>query len=152
MPARFLAYFDLGSILDLQPIAPMRLLTLFLPLALPLSATDLIYDAFESDGFGEWTIDGSAFGKSPTAASPAGMTGKVTGYSDSYYVSSAHGGDAATGSLTSPSFKINLPYLGFHISGGNHKGKTAVQLLIDNKVVIEATGQNDLTMLSLIHI
>jgi len=113
-------------------------------------ATDLVFDAFESDGFGEWAVEGVAFGKSPTSASPAGMNGTVSGYSDAYYVSSAHGGDAATGSLNSPEFEIKLPFLGFQISGGNHKGKTAVQLLIDNKVVLEANGQNDLAMRQII--
>lgn len=121
-------------------------LALALALPLPLSATDLVYDAFESDGFGEWALEGKAFGKSPTAASPRGLNGKVTAYSGSYYVSSAHGGDRPTGSLTSPEIELKLPYLGFHISGGKHKGKTAVQLLIDNKVVLEANGQNSLVM------
>ena len=124
----------------------MRLLLLLTSLTLPALATDLVFDTFESDGFGEWAIEGTAFGKAPTAISPDGMNGKVTNYSDQYFVSSAHGEDLATGTLTSPEFKISLPYLGFHISGGNHKSKTAVQLLIDGKIVIEATGQNDLAM------
>ncbi len=125
---------------------PMRLVSLILAFSLPVTATDLVYDPFESDGFGEWAVEGSAFGKSPTAASPEGLNGAVTDYSESYYVSSAHGGDPATGSLTSPEIEIKLPFLGFQISGGNHKGKTAVQLLIDNKVVLEANGQNSLAM------
>lgn len=124
----------------------MRLASLLLSLCLPAVATDLVFDTFESDGFGEWAVGGTAFGKAPTAASPAGMNGEVTGYSESYFISSAHGGDAATGSLTSPEFEIKLPFLAFQISGGNHKAKTAVQLLIDGKVVLEATGQNDLAM------
>lgn len=124
----------------------MRLLSLFLALTLAAPATDLVFEAFESDGFGEWTADGQAFGKAPVAASPQGMNGKVTGYGGQYYLSSAHGGDASTGSLTSPPFEIKLPYLGFQVSGGKEKGQTAVQLLIDEKVVLEATGKNDLTM------
>jgi len=124
----------------------MRLSLFLASLTLPTLATDLVFDTFESDGFGEWAIEGTAFGKAPTATSPEGMNGKVTAYSDQYFVSSAHGGDQATGTLTSPEFKINLTYLGFQIAGGNHKSKTAVQLLIDGKVVIEATGQNDLAM------
>lgn len=129
-----------------QPQSLMRLASLFLSLCLPAAATDLVFDTFESDGFGEWAVGGFAFGKAPTAASPAGMNGQVTAYSDSYFVSSAHGGDAATGSLTSPEFEIKLPFLAFQISGGNHKAKTAVQLIIEGKIVREATGQNDLAM------
>jgi len=124
----------------------MRLPTLFASLVLPLSATEILYDAFESDGFGEWKVEGSAFGKSPTAASPLGMNGNVQNYANGYYLSSAHGGDAATGSLTSQTFKIQLPYIAFLVSGGNHKDTTAVQLLIDGKVTLTASGQNSLAM------
>ena len=68
----------------------MRLLLLLTSLTLPALATDLVFDTFESDGFGEWAIEGTAFGKAPTAISPDGMNGKVTNYSDQYFVSSAH--------------------------------------------------------------
>jgi len=124
----------------------MRLFTTLLALSGPLHAAEILFDAFESDGFGEWQVEGSAFGKSPTSSSPAGMNGSVIKYSNIYYVSSAHQGDASTGSLTSPEFKIQLPYIAFLVSGGNHPGKTAVQLFVDGKITREATGQNDLTM------
>lgn len=124
----------------------MRSLILFFALTLMGRATDLVFESFESDGFGEWQAAGAAFGKAPTASSPSGMNGEVTGYSGQYYLSSAHGGDQPTGSLTSPPFEIKLPYLAFQISGGKAPGKTAVQLVIDEKVVKEASGQNDLEM------
>ncbi|MDB4553671.1 HEAT repeat domain-containing protein [Akkermansiaceae bacterium] len=126
----------------------MRNLLLLVFLALPATATatDLIFDTFESDGFGEWLVKGDAFGKAPTAVTPQGVNGKITGYSGQYFVSSGHGGDKPTGSLTSPQFKISQPFLGFMIAGGGHKGKTAVQLLIGDKITFEATGQNDLEM------
>jgi len=124
----------------------MRISLLIAFLALPATATDLVFDAFESDGFGEWAVEGNAFGQAPTAVTPPGVNGKITNFSDQYFVSSAHGGDTPTGSLTSPGFKISQPFLGFKIAGGNHKGKTAVQLLIGNKIAFEATGQNSLEM------
>lgn len=124
----------------------MRIPTLLASLMLPMSATEILYDAFESDGYGEWAVEGEAFGKSPTAASPAGLNGTVQNYANGYYVSSAHGGDASKGSLTSQKFTIQLPYIAFLISGGNHKDATAVQLLVDDEVVRTASGQNDLTM------
>lgn len=124
----------------------MRNLLLLVFLALPATATDLIFDTFESDGFGEWLVEGDAFGKAPTAVTPEGVNGKITGYSGQYFVSSGHGGDKPTGSLTSPDFKISQPFLGFMIAGGGHKGRTAVQLLIGDKIAFEATGQNDLKM------
>ncbi|MDB4311623.1 hypothetical protein N9974_00900, partial [bacterium] len=125
----------------------MRISTL-LPLLLAgsLHAKDVLFEAFESDGFGEWKVEGSAFGLSPTASSPDGLNGRVKNFSNNYYVSSAHQGDASVGSLTSPEFTIDLPYLTFLISGGNHADKTAAQLLIDGKVVKTSSGQNNLMM------
>lgn len=115
-------------------------------LALPLAAKQTVFEPFESDGFGEWKEEGPAFGKSPTAASPTGMNGKVFGYGGQYYVSSAHGGDAAAGTLTSPEFTISQHYLGFLISGGAHPGKTAIQLFVNGKLEMQNSGKNDLTM------
>ena len=124
----------------------MRLFTALLALSGTLNAAEILFDAFESDGFGEWKVEGTAFGESPTSSSPDGMNGSVEKYANIYYVSSAHKGDASTGSLTSTEFKIQLPYIAFLVSGGNHAGKTAVQLFVDGKLAHEATGQNDLTM------
>lgn len=124
----------------------MRILTTLLALSGSLHAAEILFDAFESDGFGEWKVEGAAFGKSPTSSSPTGMNGIVKKYANLYYVSSAHQGDASTGSLTSPEFKIQLPNIAFLVSGGEHPGKTAVQLFVDGKITHEATGQNDLTM------
>ena len=124
----------------------MRFFTTLLALSGSLHAAEILFDAFESDGFGEWQVEGTAFGKSPTSSSPAGMNGTVGKYANIYYVSSAHQGDVSTGSLTSTEFKIQLPYIAFLVSGGNHPGKTAVQLFVDGKITHEATGQNDLTM------
>lgn len=115
-------------------------------LSLPLTAKQTIFEPFESDGFGEWKEEGPAFGKSPTASSPVGMNGKVYNYSGQYYVSSAHGGDAAVGTLTSPEFTISQDFLGFLISGGAHPGQTAVQLLVDGNLEMQISGKNDLTM------
>lgn len=125
----------------------MRLFSL-LPLLVAgsLQAKEVVFDAFESDGFGEWQLEGSAFGLSPTAASPEGMKGTVTNFAEAYYVSSGHKGDASLGSLTSPEFTIQEPYLAFLISGGNHAETTSAQLVIDGEVVMKASGQNDLTM------
>lgn len=123
----------------------MRLLALF-TLLLPLTATEVTYDAFETGEFGQWQTQGSAFGTSPVSHSSIGMNGQVTNYCDESYVSSAHGGNEATGTLTSSSFKVELPYLSFRIAGGNYPKKTAVQLLIDGKIIHQATGANSRQM------
>ncbi len=108
-----------------------------------LGATKVL-QAFEGDGYGDWKTEGTAFGLAPIPGKMDGLTAELTGYSQDSLACSAHGGDAAKGSLTSPEIKISENYLCFLIAGGKHPGKTAVQLLVGGKVVREATGQNTL--------
>lgn len=76
-------------------------------------------DGFESGSYGDWTTTGSAFGSAPAAgALPDQQT--VTGYSGTYLVNSYNGGDASTGSLTSPDFTIDKQYLNFLVGGGQN--------------------------------
>ena len=49
-------------------------------------------------------------------------------------------GDAATGTLTSPEFKIKRKYISFLISGGDYERDTCVNLLVHGKIVRSATG------------
>ena len=60
----------------------MRILTTLLALSGSLHAAEILFDAFESDGFGEWKVEGAAFGKSPTSSSPTGMNGIVKNYAN----------------------------------------------------------------------
>ena len=107
-------------------------------------AATKVLQSFEGDGFGDWKVEGTAFGLAPIAGKCDGLTAELTAYSGESLACSAHGGDASTGSLISPEFKITENYLAFLIAGGKHPGKTAVQLLVDGKVVKEATGENSL--------
>jgi quinoprotein glucose dehydrogenase len=72
------------------------------------------------------------------------MKGRLTGYSGASLACSSHGGDEAVGTLESPDFKLTQNFLSFLVAGGKHPGKTAVQLLIDGKVLHEASGENSL--------
>lgn len=103
-----------------------------------------VFQAFEGDGYGDWKIEGTAFGLAPSGERIDGLNGDLSGYAQESLACSAHGGDAAKGSLTSPEFKLVEPYICFLLAGGNHPGKTAAQLLIDGKVVRESTGENSL--------
>lgn len=114
--------------------------------ATSLQAATKVFQTFNSDGFDDWKFEGKAFGVAPVSGKTAEMNGEFKNYSGEYLVISAHGGDAPTGSLTSPEITLAEPYITFLVGGGNQPGKTAVQLLVEDKVVREATGKNDLEM------
>jgi quinoprotein glucose dehydrogenase len=111
--------------------------------SIPITARD--FQTFEGDGYGDWQIQGDAFGLAPSAGKTDPMNNAFTSYSNDSLAISAHGGDAAKGSLLSPEFTIGERYISFLIAGGDHPGKTAAQLLIDGKVVREAFGKRNLT-------
>lgn len=74
---------------------------------------------FESGGYGGWTTTGTAFGSAPAAGALPGQSA-VTGNQGTYFADSFHGGDQATGTLTSPAFTVNSDYINFLIGGGDH--------------------------------
>nr|WP_324613826.1 GH32 C-terminal domain-containing protein [Streptomyces sp. DSM 15324] len=74
---------------------------------------------FEGPDFGSWTATGTAFGPGPAAGTLDGQQ-TVTGFEGKGLANGFHSGDATTGSLTSPSFTVNSPYLNFKIGGGRH--------------------------------
>jgi levanase len=78
-----------------------------------------VFQGFEGSTYTPWTTTGTAFGTGP---SPGALPGQlpVTGYVGNGLANSFHGGDAATGKLTSPTFPISSRYLNFLVGGGNH--------------------------------
>jgi fructan beta-fructosidase len=118
------------------------LAVLFAHTARGADRADTLVADFEGDTYGDgWTATGTAFGKGPAKGTlPNQML--VTGYRGKGLVNSYLGGDGATGTLTSPAFKIDRKYLNFLIGGGKH-AKTCINLVIGGKVVRTATGPND---------
>ncbi|MFF7771487.1 GH32 C-terminal domain-containing protein [Streptomyces massasporeus] len=82
---------------------------------------------FESTGFGAWTATGAAFGDGPAAGAVAGQ-GTVEGFDGKGLANSFHGGDAATGILTSPEFTVDSRYLNFKVGGGRHPHESGTLL------------------------
>ena len=102
---------------------------------------DIVIADFEGDTYGDWKTTGTAFGAGPAHGSlPHQMP--VEGYAGKGLVNSFNGGDGATGTLTSPEFRLERKYLAFLIGGGGWEGKTCMNLVIDGKVVRTATGPN----------
>lgn len=116
-------------------------MNLMIAILLLAGGDDVLVADFEGKDYGAWTTTGTAFGTGPARSTlPNQMP--VGGFLGKGLANSYLGGDAATGTLTSPPFKIERRYLNFLIGGGNRPGDTAVNLLLDGKVVRSATGRD----------
>lgn len=110
-----------------------------------------VFADFESGNYDQWTVTGDAFGKTPhTLKTIAPYQGRING-KGKYFVNShnirAGGktarGDSLTGTLTSIEFLIDFDFIEFLVGGGPHQGKTCVNLIVDDKVMLSATGKAD---------
>ena len=97
---------------------------------------------FEGTDYGDWTIEGEAFGTKP-AAGTIGSQQKVSGFQGKGLVNTFIDRDTPKGKATSPAFKIERPFINFLIGGGRHKDRTCINLLVDGKVVDTAVGKNN---------
>jgi len=108
----------------------------------PKAEPDLLIADFEGETYGEWVVEGKAFGPSPAAGTLPGQM-PVRGYQGKRLVNSYFQGDSTTGRLTSPSIMIARSQINFLVGGGKYPGKTCINLLIGDKVVRTSTGPND---------
>jgi fructan beta-fructosidase len=126
----------------------LRLTSISLAFLLASAATsaddlrpDVLVNDFESTTYGDWKTEGEAFGPGPAAGTlPNQMP--VSGFEGKRLVNSFFNGDATTGTLTSPEFRIQRRFLNFLIGGGGHAGQTCINLLHDGKVLRTAAGAN----------
>lgn len=100
-----------------------------------------VFADFEGDDYGNWTVEGEAFGSAPARGTLPDQS-PVTGFDGQGLVNTFLGGDAPHGALRSPAFTIGRRYIAFLIGGGGHEGRTAVNLIVDGTVVRTATGRN----------
>ena len=118
------------------------------PSGKPSERTDIVFEDFERETYGNWVATGTAFGGGPVEAGkmPAyqgdvGAKGKrLVNSHASAPGSDVSQRDAATGRLTSQPFTIVRHHITFLIGGGNLQGKTCMNLLVENQVVLSATG------------
>ena len=123
---------------------PAALLLLFAALTNPRlrAADDIVVADFEGETYGLWKVTGEAFGPGPARGTLPGQM-QVDGFKGKGLVNSFCKGDDSTGSLTSPEFKIERPFIAFLIGGGKNEAKLRMDLLVDGKSVRTATGPND---------
>lgn len=106
------------------------------------AADEIVIADFEGKDYGDWKVTGEAFGPGPARGTLPGQM-HVSGYEGKGLVNSFYRGDGTKGTLTSPPFTIQRKYINFLLGGGQHPGKTCINLLAGGKVVRTATGPND---------
>lgn len=112
-----------------------------IPIGNAEAASDILIEDFEKADYGAWQVEGEAFGPGPAEGTlPDQM--RVYGFSGKRLVNSYYGGDGTTGTLTSPTFKVERPYINFQIGGGGHGINTSATLLLDGKAVRMSSGPN----------
>lgn len=106
-----------------------------------MAASDIPVADFEQETYGNWKVEGEAFGSGPAKGTLPGQM-KVSGFHGGRLVNSFFKGDDSTGTLTSPPFKLERDYLIFLVGGGGFEGKTCMNLVRDGKVVRTVVGPN----------
>lgn len=102
----------------------------------------VLFEDFESGDYDGWTVEGEAFGEKPhTGTSPKQQP--VDGFMGEGLVNTFVPDDGPHGTLTSRPFRVEHRYIGFLIGGGNHEGRTCINLKVDGRVVRTATGKNN---------
>ena len=105
------------------------------------AAEPIVIADFEGSDYGAWKVTGTAFGSGPAHGKLPGQM-DVEGFAGKGLVNSFNGGDDATGTLTSPSFKIERKFITFLIGAGGWPDETCMNLRVDGKIVRTATGPN----------
>lgn len=126
-----------------QVLCQMALIFLLLGSCNREKREDIIFEDFES-GFQHWDVQGTSFNKSTHVDSAEikieNAHGKYVAYSN---YSSPTEKYPHEGKLVSRKFVINRNYIVFSFAGGNHITRACVNLIINNKIVRVATGEND---------
>ncbi len=104
------------------------------------AADDVLIADFEGADYGNWKTTGEAFGSGPAQGTLPGQM-HVDGFQGKCLVNSFFKGDDTTGTLTSPAFKIERPFISFRIGGGGWP-ETCLNLRVQGKIVRTANGPN----------
>lgn len=122
----------------------------------PAEGDDILFEDWESDDFGDWTVTGDAFGDGPVR--PTELPNLVKRFGDlnlsgtrfvtSYNFRADGNPDDRKGSLTSKEFTVERRYVAVALSGGDRPGEACVNVIIDGEVVATATGDNTEPMIT----
>jgi hypothetical protein len=109
--------------------------------AQPAARPEIVFETFEN-GYGQWKVEGDAFGKEP-AQDTLPNQNPVSGFSGKRLVNTYLNGDQTQGRLTSPAFKIERRFIAFLIGGGALAERTCMNLVLDDRIVRTETGRNN---------
>jgi hypothetical protein len=104
----------------------------------------VMYD-FETLRMTGWKMTGTAFGKGPCTGRPTPEY-PASGFAGKGMISSYHGADPGTGTLTSPKFLIRGKSITFLVGGGPFPSETCMHLMIDGKVARTVVGNKSNTL------
>lgn len=105
-----------------------------------------LFDDFENDTFNnKWSVEGNAFGHAPLLIYNAQFPTPVNNYGGiAFACSRLYKWDSqkSSGKLISKEFSIKKRVVRFKIAGGNFENETCMNLVVDGKTVLSATGKN----------
>ncbi len=112
---------------------------------------DIAFDDFETGRYEGWQATGTAFGDKPmTRDKMPAYQGNVGSHGPGLVnTHNARQGenvteaDAHVGTLTSREFVVERDFINFLVGGGNHAGKTCVNLVVEGRRVATVTGKGD---------
>ena len=108
-----------------------------------LHKKEFVFEDFESGTFNNWKVEGDAF-EIPRNRTNVYYPLSANGFNGDYFAFSfADTHDVKQGKLTSREFVIAHDYIKLLVGGGAHKLRTCTNLIINDSVVLSATGIND---------
>lgn len=116
------------------------------PISTLLHTGELLLTDFEENNLGRmrqwgWLIEGDSFSRD-LAHGTGLMKLRTVTHHGKYLLTSYGGSDATTGRFVSPTFEIELKFIQFQVSGGDHPHRACVNLIVDDRVVRTITGRN----------
>jgi Beta-fructosidases (levanase/invertase) len=135
--------FDLAHRYDIvitdEAFFPVVFRSAFIPITAALTVFPALVSAaqtigsFDAPSWGDWTVEGSAFGTAPARVAADRTYPPEVGPG---YASSRTSGDSPTGVLVSPPFQIEQHYINLLIAGTRERAAVlGAELLVDGKVV-----------------
>ncbi len=104
---------------------------------------DIVFEDFESGNFGKWNKLGVAFDKPSRIDS---VSKKIKNAQGTFFAFSNFEGEGESrnqGKLVSKNFTIDRKYIRLLVAGGKHDTRECVNLIVNNKIVRVASGEDD---------